>query len=62
MKGYKEFGLAMTGVFPVREAVELAKTCERMGLGSVWFAEDYFFRGGIPYMAAASMATEKISA
>jgi len=31
MKGYKEFGLAMTGVFPVREAVELAKTCERKG-------------------------------
>ena len=60
VKGYKEFGLAMTGVFPVREAVELAKTSERMGLGSVWFAEDYFFRGGIPYMAAASMATEKI--
>ena len=60
MKGYKEFGMAMTGVFPVREGVELAKTSEESGLGSVWFAEDYFFRGGIPYMAAASMFTEKI--
>ena len=60
MKGFKEFGVAMTGVFPVSEAVELAKVAESSGLGSVWFAEDYFFRGGIPYMAAAAMATEKI--
>ncbi|MCK5264102.1 MAG: LLM class flavin-dependent oxidoreductase [Candidatus Thorarchaeota archaeon] len=60
MKGFKEFGVAMTGVFPVKEAVELAKLAESLGLGSVWFAEDYFFRGGIPYMAAAAMATEKI--
>jgi 5,10-methylenetetrahydromethanopterin reductase len=60
MKGYKEFGMAMTGVFPVREGVELAKVTEAAGLGSIWFAEDYFFRGGIPYMAAGSMATEKI--
>lgn len=60
MKGFKEFGIAMTGVFPVREAVELAKSAEKLGLGSVWFAEDYFFRGVIPYMAAAAMATERI--
>ena len=60
MKGFKEFGVAMTGVFPVKEAVELAELAESLGLGSVWFAEDYFFRGGIPYMAAAAMATEKI--
>ncbi|MCK5238641.1 MAG: LLM class flavin-dependent oxidoreductase [Candidatus Thorarchaeota archaeon] len=60
MKGFKEFGVAMTGLFPVREAVDLAVTAERLGIGSVWFAEDYFFRGGIPYMAAAAMATEKI--
>lgn len=52
--------MAMTGVFPVREGVDLAKTTQESGLGSVWFAEDYFFRGGIPYMAAASMATDKI--
>lgn len=50
----------MTGVFPVRDAVELAKVAESSGIGSVWYAEDYFFRGGIPYMAAAAMATEKI--
>lgn len=50
----------MTGVFPVRDAVELAKVSEETGFGSVWFAEDYFFRGGIPYMAAASMATSSI--
>lgn len=60
MKGFKELGVAMTGVFPVSEAVELARVAESSGLGSAWFAEDYFFRGGIPYMAAASMATEKI--
>ncbi|MHA1958917.1 MAG: LLM class flavin-dependent oxidoreductase [Candidatus Thorarchaeota archaeon] len=60
MKGFKEFGVAMTGVFPVREAVELAQTAEKLSLGSVWFAEDYFFRGGIPYMAAAAMATQDI--
>ena len=60
MKGFKEFGVAMTGLFPVREAVDLAVTAERLGIGSVWFAEDYFFRGGIPYIAAAAMATEKI--
>ncbi|KXH73240.1 MAG: hypothetical protein AM326_00395 [Candidatus Thorarchaeota archaeon SMTZ-45] len=60
MKGYKEFGMAMTGVFPVKDGVELARTTERAGLGSVWFAEDYFFRGGIPYMAAASISTEKV--
>lgn len=60
MKGFKEFGVAMTGVFPVREAVAMAKTAEKSALGSVWFAEDYFFRGGVPYVAAASMATEKI--
>jgi 5,10-methylenetetrahydromethanopterin reductase len=60
MKGFKELGVAMTGVFPVTEAVELAKVAETSGLGSAWFAEDYFFRGGIPYMAAAAMATKKI--
>lgn len=60
MKGFKEFGVAMTGVFPVKEAVTLAKGAEKAGLGSAWFAEDYFFRGGIPYIAAASMATERI--
>ena len=60
MKGFKELGVAMTGVFPVHEAVELARVAEKSGLGSAWFAEDYFFRGGIPYMAAAAMATEKI--
>jgi 5,10-methylenetetrahydromethanopterin reductase len=60
MKGFKELGVAMTGVFPVNEAVELAKVAEKSGLGSAWFAEDYFFRGGIPYMAAAAMATESI--
>jgi len=60
MKGFKELGVAMTGVFPVNEAVELAKVAEDSGLGSAWFAEDYFFRGGIPYMAAAAMATKKI--
>ncbi|MHA2153172.1 MAG: LLM class flavin-dependent oxidoreductase, partial [Candidatus Thorarchaeota archaeon] len=60
MKGFKELGVAMTGVFPVSEAVELARVAETSGLGSAWFAEDYFFRGGIPYMAAAAMATEKL--
>jgi 5,10-methylenetetrahydromethanopterin reductase len=60
MKGFKEVGLAMTGVFPVPEAVEMAVATERLGLGSVWFAEDYFFRGGIPYMAAAAMATKRV--
>lgn len=60
MKGFKEIGLAMTGVFPVREAVDMAVATEKLGFGSVWFAEDYFFRGGIPYMAAASMATERV--
>ena len=60
MKGFKELGVAMTGVFPVSEAVELAKVAEASKLGSAWFAEDYFFRGGIPYMAAAAMATENL--
>jgi 5,10-methylenetetrahydromethanopterin reductase len=60
MKGFKELSVAMTGVFPVREAVEMAIATEKAGLGSVWFAEDYFFRGGIPYMAAAAMATNNI--
>lgn len=60
MKGFKELGVAMTGVFPVSEAVELAKVAEKSGLGSAWFAEDYFFRGGIPYLAAASMVTKQI--
>ncbi|RDE14115.1 MAG: hypothetical protein C4K48_07295 [Candidatus Thorarchaeota archaeon] len=60
MKGFKEVGLAMTGVFPVREAVDMAIATEKAGLNSVWYAEDYFFRGGIPYLAAAAMATEKV--
>jgi 5,10-methylenetetrahydromethanopterin reductase len=60
MNGFREIGLAMTGVFPVREAVDMAVATEKLGLGSVWFAEDYFFRGGIPYMAAAAMATERV--
>jgi len=41
MKGYKEFGTAMTGVFPVRKGVELAKVSEEHGMGSVWFAEEF---------------------
>jgi len=60
MTGFKEFGVAMTGVYPVREAVQMAQTAEKLGVGSVWYAEDYFFRGGIPYMAAAALETKTI--
>ncbi|MEM4735203.1 MAG: LLM class flavin-dependent oxidoreductase [Candidatus Thorarchaeota archaeon] len=60
MTHFREFGVAMTGVYPVREAVDLAVTAEKLGIGSVWFAEDYFFRGGIPYLATAAYATKKI--
>ena len=60
MEGFKEFGVAMTGLFPVDEAVSMAKKAEELGVGSVWFAEDYFFRGGMPYMSTAAMSTERI--
>jgi 5,10-methylenetetrahydromethanopterin reductase len=60
MKGFKELGVAMTGVFPVNEAIKLARVAEKSNLGSAWFAEDYFFRGGIPYLAAASTVTETL--
>lgn len=60
MEGFKEFGVAMTGLIPVDEAIGMAKKAEQLGAGSVWFAEDYFFRGGMPYLSAAAMATNTI--
>jgi 5,10-methylenetetrahydromethanopterin reductase len=38
----------------------LARLAEELGYGEIWFAEDYFFTGGISGAAAALAATERI--
>lgn len=56
----KEFGICFNGTIPVSEIIEYSQLAEKKGIGTVWFAEDYFVRSGMATITAIAMATKKI--
>jgi 5,10-methylenetetrahydromethanopterin reductase len=53
-------GLVLGSALAPEQLPGLATLAERTGFGELWFAEDYFFTGGISSAAAALAATERI--
>jgi alkanesulfonate monooxygenase SsuD/methylene tetrahydromethanopterin reductase-like flavin-dependent oxidoreductase (luciferase family) len=53
-------GLVLGSALAPETLPALARQAEDAGFGELWFAEDYFFTGGISSAAAALSATERI--
>ncbi len=53
-------GLVLGSALEPEALPGLARLAEQRGFGELWFAEDYFFTGGISGAAAALAATEQI--
>jgi alkanesulfonate monooxygenase SsuD/methylene tetrahydromethanopterin reductase-like flavin-dependent oxidoreductase (luciferase family) len=53
-------GLVLGSALAPETLPGLARLAEDLGYGELWFAEDYFFTGGISGAAAALAATERI--
>ena len=53
-------GVALLGHGLPASAVELSRTAEAAGLGSLWIIEDYFHPGAFALAGAAAAATERI--
>jgi alkanesulfonate monooxygenase SsuD/methylene tetrahydromethanopterin reductase-like flavin-dependent oxidoreductase (luciferase family) len=53
-------GLVLGSALAPESLPRLARLAEQLGYGELWFAEDYFFTGGISGAAAALAATERI--
>jgi alkanesulfonate monooxygenase SsuD/methylene tetrahydromethanopterin reductase-like flavin-dependent oxidoreductase (luciferase family) len=53
-------GLVLGSALAPETLPRLARLAEELGYGELWFAEDYFFTGGISGAAAALAATERI--
>jgi 5,10-methylenetetrahydromethanopterin reductase len=53
-------GLVLGSALAPEGLPRLARLAERLGYGELWFAEDYFFTGGVSAAAAALAATERI--
>jgi alkanesulfonate monooxygenase SsuD/methylene tetrahydromethanopterin reductase-like flavin-dependent oxidoreductase (luciferase family) len=53
-------GLVLGSALAPETLPPLARLAEQLGYGELWFAEDYFFTGGISGAAAALAATERI--
>jgi len=54
-------GIAFTGApYTVRQIVDYAVEAERLGLDSIWIAEDYFLRDSVSVMAYISAVTKKV--
>ena len=53
-------GLVLGSALAPERLPAIARLAEELGYGELWFAEDYFFTGGISGAAAALAATERI--
>lgn len=53
-------GLVLGSSIPPERLAESARLGEELGFGELWFAEDYFFTGGIAGAATALAATSRI--
>jgi alkanesulfonate monooxygenase SsuD/methylene tetrahydromethanopterin reductase-like flavin-dependent oxidoreductase (luciferase family) len=53
-------GLVLGSALAPEGLPRLARLAEQLGYGELWFAEDYFFTGGVSAAAAALAATERI--
>ena len=56
----KSVGLVLGSALAPETLPRLSRLAEELGYGELWFAEDYFFTGGISGAAAALAATETI--
>lgn len=52
--------LGLFGPPAAAQAIPAARTAERLGFGSLWIAEDYFFPSAFPVAAAAAAVTENL--
>src|SRR5687768_9447831 len=52
--------LGLFGPPAARQTLAAAAAAERLGFGSLWVAEDYFFPSAFPLAAAAAAATERL--
>ena len=53
-------GLVLGSALAPESLPGLSRLAEELGYGELWFAEDYFFTGGVSGAAAALAATERI--
>ncbi len=58
--GTPPVGLVLGSMIPPEDLPRTARLGEDLGFGELWFAEDYFFTGGISGATAALSATERI--
>ncbi len=60
MAGKNPIGVVLGSSIEPQNIAPTAKTAEDLGFGELWFAEDYFFTGGISGATAALGATDEI--
>ena len=53
-------GFGFSGVYTAQETIDLAKTAEKIGMESVWIAEDYFQGGAFSIASACAENTSRI--
>jgi alkanesulfonate monooxygenase SsuD/methylene tetrahydromethanopterin reductase-like flavin-dependent oxidoreductase (luciferase family) len=53
-------GLVLGSALEPERLAALSRLAEQLGYGELWFAEDYFFTGGISGAAAALAATQEV--
>src|SRR2546422_6918307 len=61
MASLPTIGTRVHGGMPPQACVEIAQAAERSGLAGIWFAENPFYRGVLPAVAAAAIATKRIN-
>ena len=59
-RGSSPVGLVLGSALAPERLAGMARLGEELGYGELWFAEDYFFTGGISGATAALAATERI--
>ena len=55
-----KLSFGFSGLYSVKETIDLVKRSEDAGLESVWVAEDYFDAGGFSLATACAMSTSRI--
>ena len=54
-------GIAFTGTpYTVRQIVSYASEAERLGVDSIWIAEDYFLRDSVSILACLAVSTSRV--
>lgn len=59
--GLPRLGLRLHGGMPARACLDLARLADRLGLASLWFAENPFTRGALPAASVCALATGRLA-